>query len=429
MLSGSAITFALKITGLLLSYLVAMMISKSYGADGVGLYNLSQRIIRSLAIVCALGFNISVLRYVGEFNTKPNRGTYLKKLLSYFLQLALPISILVSIILFLYANEIALNVFENKDYDGAIKIIAAVLPFFTLNLISVEFIRGLKLLKVSEFLRSVSIYLMVIILLSLTVLHYGILNPIYALAIGISITFLGAIIFIIVHVKKLPTGDEKVNFNKKEFVKTSLPMMVITISSFVLAFSGIFFLELFSTTDIVGIYSICIMLSQLVSMALTVVNTISAPKFSELFWSHKIKELKKVLHHSSKLIFWSSIVISIVLIGLSEYILALFGEEFVKGQTVLIILIAGQIINATTGSVGVFMNMTGNQKILRNIIVLTAIMIVVGYYFIVPKYGMVGAALISVCGTAIINIISALYVYKKLNFTTFYLPFLKTKNE
>ena len=429
LLKGSTITFILKIIGMLLSYCVAIFISNKYGAEGIGLYNLSFRIITSLGIVCALGFNISVLRYVGEFNVKKDRGAYLKKIINYSFQLSFPFSLLIGVLLFFFSEEIALNIFENGNYSQSIKIIAAVLPFFTLNLINVEFIRGLKLLKVSEYLRSVNTYLIILTILFLAILDFELLNSIYAIAIGIVSTFIISLLFIYNHLKGFENKTKQVSFFKKEFIGTSLPMMIITTSSFVLAFSGIFFLELFSTTNIVGVYSICIMLSQFVSLALTVVNTISAPKFSELYWNNKKVELKKVLSHSSKLIFWTSLFVSIILLIFSEQILSFFGNEFISGKKALIILILGQIVNAITGSVGIFLNMTGNQKVLRNIILFTAIVVVLGYFVIIPKHGMLGAAITSVFGTIILNVTSAVYVYKKLRYVTFYLPFLKFKND
>lgn len=429
LLSGSLITFVLKVLGMFLSYLVLKLISSNYGAEGVGIYGLSNKILRAVGLTCALGFNISVLRYVGEYNVKKNKASYLKIIFKYFIQISFPVSVIVGTLIYMFSNYIALHIFENSDYETALKIIAFTLPFITLNLINVEYIRGLKLLKISEYLRSVSVHLIIIIILFFTLFDYGSLNSVYALATGIIITFLISIAFIYFHLKKLNSNKDKepAKLTRPNFVKTSIPMMVITISSFILAFSGVFFLEMFSSTKNVGIYNICIMLAQLVSLALTVVNTISAPKFSELYWSNKKKELKKVIRQSSKLIFWSSLFISITLVAASKLVLSYFGNEFLLGQTILIILVFGQIINAATGSVGIFLNMTGNQKVLRNIILTTACIVVIGYYFTIPKYGMLGAALVSVLGTTVINIFSAIYVYKKLQYVTFYIPFLKFK--
>ncbi|MDY2586483.1 oligosaccharide flippase family protein [Winogradskyella aquimaris] len=429
LLTGSSITFVLKVFGMILSYLVVILISTRYGADGVGLYSVTFRTIRSVALISALGFNISVLRYVGEFNTKPNKSTYYKRIFKTYCSISLPFSVVIGILLFATSDYIALNIFENENYSNSIQIIAIILPLFTLNLINIEFIRGLKSLKVSEYLRSANTYIIILFVLIIEVLDLDLLNAIYALAFGIVVTFAISFLFIFAHIQKLPQSILEISFSRNDFIKTSLPMLVTEIASFILAFSGIFFLEIFSTTEEVGIYSVCIMLSQLVSLVLTVVNTISAPKFSELFWANKRDDLNKLLKQSSKLIFWSSFAISLLLTISSKLVLNFFGQEFTIGRNILIILILGQLINAITGSVGIFLNMTGHQKVLRNIIFVTALFILMGYYYIIPIYGLLGAAIISVIGTLIINVFSACYVYFKLNYITFYIPFITLRNE
>lgn len=426
---GSSITLVIKILGMLVSYIVVMLISRSYGAEGVGIYSLSNKLVYSLALSCALGFNISVLRYVGEFTTFTKGKAYLAKLFKYVIYLSFPFALLISGLVYFFSNEIAENIFENSSYSKAIKLIAAILPFFTINTINVEFIRGLKLLKVSEYLRSINTHLVILVLLVLPILNFGQLNAVYAMVFGMMGTFVLSFLFILRHLKGTDLNDSEVLFEPKNLVKTSIPMMAITISSFILAFSGAFFLEIFSTTDNVGIFNICFMLAQLVSLALTVVNTISAPKFSELYWSGKKDELKNVIYNSSKLIFWFSIIIALTLIFGSSYILGIFGEEFLVGKRVLLILIMGQIINASTGSVGIFLNMTGHQNALRNIMLSSTILVLICYYLITPVYGITGVALVSILGTALVNIISAVYTYKKLGYITFYIPFIKTRNE
>ena len=114
----------------------------------------------------------------------------LKELFKYICQLAFPFSIIVGILLFFLSEEVAVNVFDNPTYIPALKVGAVALPFFTLNLINVEFIRGLKLLKESEYLRSINRQLVVVIILSFSILSYGILDAVYAAVLGIILSFI-----------------------------------------------------------------------------------------------------------------------------------------------------------------------------------------------------------------------------------------------
>ncbi|HET8837567.1 MAG TPA: flippase [Flavobacteriaceae bacterium] len=429
LLTGSAVTFVIKITGMLIGYLVVLLISRKYGAEGVGLYGLTSKLLNSLAILGCLGMNISVLRYVGQFAKNANAPAWLKQLYGHITAFAFPFSVVVGIGLYFSAEIIALQLFENTTYIPALKISAFALPFFTINLINVEFIRGLKLLRVSEYLRSINRQLVIIVLLGLSVFSYGILDSVYALVVGLLLTFVFSMGFIIRYFKKNKAKPilEK-GLTKKELLGTSMPMMTTAVASFVLANVGAVFLEIYSTTDQVGIFNVALRLAQLVSLVLVVVNTISGPKFAELYWAGKLKELKRVIRQSSKLIFWVSLVISGILILFSNFFLNFFGEEFRTGSMALIILIFGQMINAMAGSVGIFLNMSGNQKMLRNFIVLTSIIVLAGNFVLIPIYGIIGVAIATSIGSLIINLTCVIFIYRKMKIKTFYLPFLKFKS-
>lgn len=425
LLSGSAITFIMRIGGMGLGYLTILIIARKYGAEGTGIYSLTSQTINSLAIIGTMGMNMSVLRYVGQYANKEGSIIWLKNLYKKILQFSLPFTLIISVLVFLFAQEIAIHIFDNSTYTNALKLGAIILPFFTINLIDVEFIRGLKRLKISEFLRSVNRQTIVLILVLFVVFGYEELDPVIALIIGFFCTFLFSASYIARFFKKSKnnTNNTLTLLPRRELLKTSTPMLVITFSTFLFGQSGSLFLEAYATTDQVGIYNVCLQLALLVSLVLTVVNTISAPKFSELFWDKKMKELQRVINQSNKMIFFGSLGVAFFLMIFSKFVLGFFGQEFTGGIFVLLLLIFAQLINAITGSTGTFLMMGGYQAILRNIVVITAVISVIGFLILVPVYGMIGVAIIAVLSSIILNITSAAYIYKKIGLITFYNPF------
>ena len=69
--------------------------------------------------------------------------------------------------------------------------------------------------------------------------------------------------------------------------------------------------------------------------------------------------------------------------------------------------------------------MTGNQNILAKILLFAAILNIVLNLYLIPKYGIDGAALASVISIVVWNSGMILAVKKKLGFYTFYIPFMK----
>lgn len=204
-------------------------------------------------------------------------------------------------------------------------------------------------------------------------------------------------------------------------------MMITSLSSVIMANISFFFLEVFTTTQEVGVFSVAFKISVLISLVLFAVNTISGPKFSELFWAKKYAELQHTLHHSSRLIFFASFSVSMMFFFFSETILGFFGEEFIVGKTAFLYLIIGQLIYGFSGSASIFLNMVGKQNILRNATVFVMVLDLVLKYLLIPPYGINGAAIASIISAIIINLYMVTYTYKKLNFVLIYPAFLKRK--
>lgn len=418
-LTGSAITFILKMSGMLLGYVVMLIISRKYGAEGIGVYNLMLSIMIFVAMISAMGMNISILRYVGQFNKNEDEHK-LKLLYRYVIELTLPLSIFLAFILYLSTGFVAENILHNQTYKPAIEFAAFVVPFMLLLNVSVEFIRGLKQLKVSEFLRSVSrpsINIVLLVILSLFISSQ--LLPLYTLGIGIIISALYAVYFIMKRLQKIDSKPSY-NFTKKELLSTSFPMMITAVASFIMGNISLFILEMYSTTENVGIFSVSFKIATLVNLVLVVINTISAPKFSELYWKKQYTELQHAITHSSNVIFFVSFLISIIIITFSKFILSVFGEEFIIGKSVLIILIISQMINSTTGSVGVFLNMSGNHNVLRNIIIIAMLISFALNILLIPSYGINGAAIATIVGVFFLNVTAVVYTKSKLGFITYF---------
>ena len=102
-LTGSAITFVLKMSGMLLGYVVILIISRQYGAEGVGVYNLTLSLMTFVAMIAAMGMNVSILRYVGQFN-KSGEEHKLKLLYRYALELVVPFSLLLAFLLYTFSD-------------------------------------------------------------------------------------------------------------------------------------------------------------------------------------------------------------------------------------------------------------------------------------------------------------------------------------
>ena len=99
--------------------------------------------------------------------------------------------------------------------------------------------------------------------------------------------------------------------------------------------------------------------------------------------------------------------------------MGIFGNSFKSGAFILVILALGQFINVITGSVGYLLMMSGNERLLRNNIIFIAVLNLTLNLLLIPKYGILGAAISTSVSLALQNIISMVIVKYRLGIWTF----------
>jgi O-antigen/teichoic acid export membrane protein len=100
----------------------------------------------------------------------------------------------------------------------------------------------------------------------------------------------------------------------------------------------------------------------------------------------------------------------------------LFGQEFTIAYAAMVFLVIGQFVNSISGSTGSFMNMTGKEKILRNIIFFSAVINVTLSLALIPSFGLKGAAIAGMTSLCFWNICALIYIKSKFGKTIGYFP-------
>lgn len=83
------------------------------------------------------------------------------------------------------------------------------------------------------------------------------------------------------------------------------------------------------------------------------------------------------------------------------------------------------MISAFSGPAGNILQMTGRQVIFMNVLFVGAVINVVLNYFLIPLYGIEGAAFASMTSVIFWNLTMVYFVKKEFGFLTIYNPFKK----
>ena len=410
------------------SFIFNIVIARKFGAEVIGIIAILNSFLMFSTIVTVLGTGTSILRLIPEHIVKysPTSAFNVYRKTQY---LVIGISIIFGFLLFYLSGKVSTIVFSKPYLTHYIAMASFVIVFKSIAQLNTNAVRGLKLIKTFAFMNILPQLSNVILLLVISSLSFSKDAPVYALFLGFVITgIIGWLIMTIEFKKRMKPIDNINIMPARAILSISTPMLMNSTMGFIMAQTGVIMLGIFRSDAEVGYYGIAVKLATITTFVLSAINSMAAPKFSELFHSGQLNNLFHVAKKSAQMIFWITAPILIVLLLLGRKIIVFcFGIEFSIAYHAMIFLIIGQFINSISGSTGYFMNMTGNQIAYRNILFFAVVINVSFNYLLIPKMGISGSAIASMSSTIFWNIITLFYIKVKYGKTTCYLPLFAYK--
>ena len=421
LIKGSLSSFILKILGMLFGYLGMLFITNRYGAEEFGIYTVGITLLSIVVLIPKFGMDQSLVRIVGELFTN-NEVNKLYNALKKAIIFTVFLSTIMSLIVIINSDAIALLI-GKPELSKTINIVGyAIFPVALMAVLSAA-IQGMRRTVVYTLTSSV---LMPFLFFVALIFFSFMTTKINTLELYVGTTFV-AILFALVMLRVvLPNRLYKNTIDAYPFsniIKISSPMLLTSSFVLIMSWTDILMLSYYATVAEVGIYSAALKVAAITSISLMAINAIAAPKFVQFYANNDMKGLATIAQQSTKLIFFTSLPILILIFVLTEWLMGLFGDEFIVGVVVLLFMGVAQFVNAFSGSVGYIMQMTDNQKTLRNVILLAAVLNIVLNYFLIPKYGINGAAFASMVCMIFWNVILVLIIKIKMGFYTIYNPF------
>jgi O-antigen/teichoic acid export membrane protein len=105
---------------------------------------------------------------------------------------------------------------------------------------------------------------------------------------------------------------------------------------------------------------------------------------------------------------------ALVLVAFGYDLLGLFGAGFKSAYVPLLVLLCGELIATAAGPVGFFMTMTNRQTSATRIEAATSAIAIGLAFILIPRYGILGAAVVVAAGSAVRNISMFVAVWRQL---------------
>ncbi len=205
-------------------------------------------------------------------------------------------------------------------------------------------------------------------------------------------------------------------YNARELWRSALPMWGVASLSILMTWGVPLFLGVWAESKDVAVFHNAFRTSSLVMLVLMAINSIAAPKFSALHHQGDIESLKHIAIWSTRLMVLACIPVLGFILVFSEWIMGLFGPEFVVGAPVLVVLALGQFVNVATGSVGFLLSMTGHERYLLCSSGITAVVMVGLCVWLIPEYGVMGAAIAQAVSLSVQMLLNTWFVKMALGF-------------
>ena len=424
-LTGSVWALSARVFSTGMGFIFTIIVARLYGADVMGILSVINSFLVIVTLFTVFGTHTSIIRLIPEHLIKYS-ATSAFTVYSKILLFVVCVSLIASLLLFILAESIAVKIFTKPHLTTYFTVASFFIVFKSLSILSTHAIRGLKLTRMFALMLALPQSYNLFVLISLSIINPTVSVPVYALLGGFALTGItGLSILKYAFKKRMHPVDMVHQVPCRKILSISMPMFMSTALTYLIGETGVIMLGIFCSEAEVGHYAIAVKLATLTSFALEAISSIGAPRFSELYHLEKLGELFHVAKKSAKLIYYTTTPILAVLIIFGKHILEfVFGNEFGIAYQALLILVIGQFVNSISGSSAIFMNMTGNQSILRNIMAFSAGVNIMLNFLLIPVYGINGAAVSAMVSVCLWNIITLAYIKSKFGKTTGYFPLI-----
>lgn len=408
--------FIIRIAGVIVLFLFTLFITNFFSPENVGRYDFVRSIVMIIGGIALMGTNQAIVYYSGLLKAKNSMGS-IKNI--YFKMLKI-IAMTSFSFLFLYMflavqNKAVINSFFNKpDAFNLVFKSFAVLIFFTSTMLNIDTIRAIEKTMISELYRNIFRYTPVFIgaIVLFLMNRQDLIVDVYLA--GFFILSMISSTHVLLSFKKEPYAQNNpLSYTTKEILKVSSPMAVSAMAYFVMQSIDVIILAIYEGFDKLAYYSVSVKLATLIALALLSVNIVVAPKIAELYEKKKKKEMQRIIKKSTRIIFIISVITLLFLVLFSEFILGLFGQNYLVAKQALIILIFAQFFNSISGPGAIYLNMTKRQGVLNRILLTGLIINIALNFYLIPNYGISGAAIATLISFVFWNIIIILYIYRK----------------
>ena len=377
-----------------LGFVNAALLAKLMGPSGYGVYAYVLALVGVIAIPAEFGIPQLATREIAVANARQDWG----RMRGLILRAHQAIGVLTLAMVCLAA--VALLLWGDRLEPAKLECYAlglALVPVVALGALRGGMLRGLRKVIYGQLPERVvrPLVFMLLIAGAFLLLGKGFFLPSNVLALQIASAGLAFAVGYYLFYKHRPVqvATAEPVYRTAQWLKSSIPFGLTTALTTINGQTDIIALGIFSTDADVGTYRVAVQLATLVIFGLQIVNNMQGPHIAHLYAAGDLPRLRQMINRTSQVVLALAVAVGLAIALLGKPIIRLaFGEAYLGAYLPLVVLCAGQLVNAAMGSVQSLLNMTGHEREATKSVLIGALVNLTLCFSLIPLWGLMGAA-------------------------------------
>jgi O-antigen/teichoic acid export membrane protein len=405
-------------------FVFGIIVARSIGADGYGLYDLGVTVALILTGFSLLGLPGGIVRFLPTAIRKRDE-TRVWGILQVSIALAGSVSLVLALAAFGLADLLAENLFHKPALGPILRLASICIPLTAVQYVLLAVIRSFKEMQYQVYADSI---LFNVTKIGLTVLLLMAGLDAWGVLVAYVVALVAEDVLLLYYLNRLFPLQRPLRAarrNVRELLSFSLPLWLTRFVSTFGRQAELLFLGILGTTASVGVYSASLRIQLVGDLLLSAVQTAAMPIISDLHHRGEHAQLNRLYRTLTKWSLLFNLPFFLTMILFARPVLAIFGQDFTVGVPVMVIVAIGILVDAGTGICGAMIDMTGYSKLKFYNSVGSLILRITLDLLLIPVWGMVGAAVATGLAIATLNIARLLEVYWLLRFWPYDFTFVK----
>jgi O-antigen/teichoic acid export membrane protein len=422
----SSVFFAGTVFTAAAGYLFKVYLARVLGAEALGIYALGMTIVAFLGVFNALGLPQSAVRFVAAY-CATGKMDLLRGFLGRGFCLLLVSNLLLGGAVLLLGPWLAVHFYHTPALSPYLGLFALIMLFGALNTFLGQVLAGYKDVArrtvVTSFIGNPAT---MVFTLALVAFGLGLWGYIFAQVASAVVV----LVLLVAMVWKLtPRAARSVSAGlpsfEKEVISFSAIAFGVSFLEFLISQADRVLIGFYLDAREVGIYAVAGALVTFVPIMLQSVNQIFSPTIADLHARQQHELLGRMFQTLTKWILGLTVPLAAVMIIFATPLMRIFGHDFEAGWPVLVIGTLGQLVNCGVGSVGYLLLMSGNQRRLIRIQAVMATVMVGLNLLLIPRWGLIGAAVGAAVTTIVTNMWNLRAVRRSLGLSPYNRSYLR----